>query len=64
MHHDPQYYPLRNHLVDFLLNRRTKRPMESWMSRDPEAGTDAIQRAEPAAVPAAQTQPVNPKEAA
>ena len=22
MHHDPQYYPLRNHLVDFLINRR------------------------------------------
>jgi len=22
MHHDPQYYPIRNHLVDFLVNRR------------------------------------------
>jgi nitrate/nitrite transport system ATP-binding protein len=22
MHHDPQYYPLRNHLVDFLISRR------------------------------------------
>jgi len=21
MHHDPQYYPIRNHLVDFLVNR-------------------------------------------
>jgi nitrate/nitrite transport system ATP-binding protein len=21
MHHDPQYYPIRNHLVDFLINR-------------------------------------------
>ena len=21
MHHDPEYYPIRNHLVDFLLNR-------------------------------------------
>ena len=23
MHHDPQYYPIRNHLLDFLLNRRS-----------------------------------------
>jgi nitrate/nitrite transport system ATP-binding protein len=22
MHHDPQYYPIRNHLVDFLVDRR------------------------------------------
>jgi nitrate/nitrite transport system ATP-binding protein len=22
MHHDPQYYPIRNHLVDFLISRR------------------------------------------
>jgi nitrate/nitrite transport system ATP-binding protein len=21
MHRDPEYYPIRNHLVDFLLNR-------------------------------------------
>jgi nitrate/nitrite transport system ATP-binding protein len=21
VHHDPQYYPLRNHLVDFLVSR-------------------------------------------
>jgi nitrate/nitrite transport system ATP-binding protein len=21
VHHDPQYYPLRNHLVDFLVTR-------------------------------------------
>ena len=21
VHHDPQYYPIRNHLVDFLVNR-------------------------------------------
>ena len=21
LHHDPQYYPIRNHLVDFLVNR-------------------------------------------
>jgi nitrate/nitrite transport system ATP-binding protein len=21
MHHDPLYYPMRNHLVDFLVNR-------------------------------------------
>jgi nitrate/nitrite transport system ATP-binding protein len=29
MHHDPQYYPLRNHLVDFLISRRkTPRSMD------------------------------------
>jgi nitrate/nitrite transport system ATP-binding protein len=29
MHHDPQYYPLRNHLVDFLVSRRkTPRSMD------------------------------------
>jgi nitrate/nitrite transport system ATP-binding protein len=29
MHHDPQYYPLRNHLVDFLICRRkTPRSMD------------------------------------
>ena len=21
MHHDPRYYPIRNHLVDFLVSR-------------------------------------------
>jgi nitrate/nitrite transport system ATP-binding protein len=25
MHHDPQYYPLRNHMVDFLISRRKAR---------------------------------------
>ena len=25
MHHDPQYYPIRNHLVDFLVNRSKHR---------------------------------------
>jgi nitrate/nitrite transport system ATP-binding protein len=29
MHHDPQYYPLRNHLLDFLISRRkTARSMD------------------------------------
>ncbi len=26
MHHDPNYYPLRNHLVDFLVNRASGEP--------------------------------------
>jgi nitrate/nitrite transport system ATP-binding protein len=39
MHHDPQYYPLRNHLVDFLLNRRgVPRLTGRWLTRDAKSG--------------------------
>jgi len=35
MHHEPQYYPIRNHLVDFLLNRRAgPRLTVPWLSRE------------------------------
>jgi nitrate/nitrite transport system ATP-binding protein len=35
MHHDPQYYPIRNHLVDFLISRR-KSPRSADRRQDIE----------------------------
>jgi nitrate/nitrite transport system ATP-binding protein len=52
MHHEPQYYPIRNHLVDFLINRRkTARTAER---RDVEVLPDfpIARKAEAAAAPA------------
>ena len=32
LHHEPQYYPIRNHLVDFLVNRSKEyQPREAGM---------------------------------
>ena len=39
MHHEAQYYPIRNQLLDFLLDRRTgPRLTERWLSRELAAG--------------------------
>jgi len=36
IHHDPQYYRIRNHLVDFLVNRsKTYAGAEAGMFHDP-----------------------------
>ena len=36
IHHDPQYYRIRNHLVDFLVNRsKTYAGAETGMFHDP-----------------------------
>jgi nitrate/nitrite transport system ATP-binding protein len=64
MHHEPPYYAIRNHLVDFLLNRRVQRPMETWMSRAIEPAAKGVQRADDAVVTVRRTDSINPKEAA
>jgi nitrate/nitrite transport system ATP-binding protein len=30
LHHDPHYYPIRNHLIDFLVNRSKPRQLEEY----------------------------------
>jgi nitrate/nitrite transport system ATP-binding protein len=35
MHHDPQYYRIRNHLVDFLVNRSRAYAGEHRLEHDP-----------------------------
>jgi len=65
MHHEPQYYPSRNHLVDFLLNRRTgPRLTVPWLSREPAPGVKILSKAEVKAVPARPIEPPNFKETA
>jgi nitrate/nitrite transport system ATP-binding protein len=50
LHHEPNYYLIRNHLVDFLINRRTGRPAERWLGRD---ATPAIHIVPPPETPEA-----------
>jgi nitrate/nitrite transport system ATP-binding protein len=58
LHHDPQYYRLRNHLVDFLVSRSKDlshgrapmRPPEVSPGLEPEAETLVLQ-ADPKVVP-------------
>src|SRR5258708_34183759 len=57
IHHDPQYYRIRNHLVDFLVNRsklyqsgETLRPAQPPLVR-PGADGNADGNARPASAP-------------
>jgi nitrate/nitrite transport system ATP-binding protein len=47
MHHDPMYYPMRNHLVDFLVHR-SKLVQQAASSGSPVSNvTDITQRLKP-----------------
>jgi nitrate/nitrite transport system ATP-binding protein len=47
MHHDPMYYPMRNHLVDFLVHR-SKLVQQAASSGNPVSNvTDITQRLKP-----------------
>jgi nitrate/nitrite transport system ATP-binding protein len=47
MHHDPMYYPMRNHLVDFLVHR-SKLVQQATNSSTPTSNvTDITQRLKP-----------------
>lgn len=52
MHHDPQYYRIRNHLVDFLVNRSRENQSRSTVSekdapRDPLVVTPGLDVSDP-----------------
>jgi nitrate/nitrite transport system ATP-binding protein len=52
LHHDPRFYPMRNHLVDFLVSRSKglahgrapEHPSEVWPGRPAEPGTPPLHR--------------------
>jgi nitrate/nitrite transport system ATP-binding protein len=51
IHKDPQYYPIRNHLVDFLVSRSkefTERPPADYDARHPPHVTPGLAPVEPA----------------
>ncbi len=52
MHHDPQFYPIRNHLVDFLVNRSRQIQAEgagSWVTQIVRPGLEPDQPLQAAA---------------
>ncbi len=51
IHKDPQYYPIRNHLVDFLVSRSksfTEQPPEDYDPKHPPLVTPGLDHAAPA----------------
>jgi len=67
IHHDPQFYPIRNHLVDFLVNRsrafQEREHADGYDPRHPPLVRPGLQASLPepgAAAFAAEPAPVNP----
>ncbi len=59
IHKDPQYYPIRNHLVDFLVSRSkefTEQPPADFEPRHPPQVTPGLSPAAPA-IPLSLVQP-------
>jgi nitrate/nitrite transport system ATP-binding protein len=54
VHHDPQYYPIRNHLVDFLVNRSKVIQAEGGAGRAPVVVRPGLKAAEDQLSPGSQ----------